>query len=205
MIGLVIGIAVAAGALVLLRDWRSAVPLLFGFDLLRIGVLWQVMPLAEGRETVLLAELTTAIGVTAILLVTASRLRYTSQLRATILHTALLLAAVVLVGAVTVVAVRALPITGDRNVAAACLFGVLCSLLVLLTARDVLKLGVGLLLLAGSIKLLYFAMSPGLLIVHVALWEALTIGLALLTAAFCDRLYGRLFTLEFGRLPDSEP
>ena len=73
MIGLVIGIAVAAGALVLLRDWRSAVPLLFGFDLLRIGVLWQVMPLAEGRETVLLAELTTAIGVAAIVAVLRGR------------------------------------------------------------------------------------------------------------------------------------
>jgi len=204
MIGIVIGMWAASGALALLRDWRLTVPLLLVTDLLRVALLWQAAPLAAGRASLLLAELATALGVAAILLLTASRFAYTARFRTSGPALAVTLGSVVLAGAVAAYAAHAYPVSGNRSIDLAVCFGVLCGVLVLLSARDVLKLGVGLLLLAGSAKLLFFGTNTMLLVLHAGLWEALSLGLALVAAVFCSLLYGRLYTLEFGRLSDAE-
>lgn len=205
MVAAVLAISAAAGALVLLRDWRLLLPLLFVFDLLRIALLWWAAPLSQARGTVLLAELATAVGVAAILLLSASQWAGAPRQRPGVIQLAVTLAALVPAGLAVWFLVDAYAVSGDRGVDTAVVFGVLCGLLVLIRARDVLELGLGLLVLAGSAKLLYFVTSPRLLVLQVGLWEALSLGLALVTAAFGGLLYRRLYTLQLDRLPDGEP
>lgn len=222
-----IGLIVVVAALVIVNDWRVTIPLLAAADACRIGLLQQTTSLATetGGLTVLLVEIVTVAGVAAIMLVTAltfTRAYNTEQLdefallelrraarraqqqRAQIVGRwagyVVPLGAVALAGLATWLLGQAYPVTGNAMLDAAWLFVLLCGLLVLITANDVLKLGLGLLLLLGSAKLLYFGVALQVNVLHIALLEILSLLLAVIVAYLSGLLYGRLHTLEFGSL-----
>ena len=73
-------------------------------------------------------------------------------------------------------------------------------LFTLVVAGDLLKIGLGLLLCAGSIDLLYSAIATTVQVFPVALLNLMTIILALTVAYLSGLLYGRLKTLELNEL-----
>lgn len=76
----------------------------------------------------------------------------------------------------------------------------LSGLFTLVVAGDLLKIGLGLLLCAGSIDLLYSAIATTVQVFPVALLNLMTIILALAVAYLSGLLYGRLKTLELNEL-----
>lgn len=76
----------------------------------------------------------------------------------------------------------------------------LTGLFTLVTANDVLKVGLGLLLCVESIDLLYTAIAGRVQVFPLALLSLLTIVLALAVAYLSGLLYGRLKTLDLGEL-----
>lgn len=70
----------------------------------------------------------------------------------------------------------------------------------LVTAGDLLKIGLGLLLCASSIDLIYTAISQNVQVFPLAMLSLVTIVLALAVAYLCGLLYGRLKTLELDEL-----
>jgi len=77
---------------------------------------------------------------------------------------------------------------------------VLIGLFALVTANDLLKIGLGLLLCASSIDLLYTAIASTVQVFPLALLSLMTIVLALMVAYLSGLLYGRLKTLELNEL-----
>jgi hypothetical protein len=76
----------------------------------------------------------------------------------------------------------------------------LTGLFTLVTASDTLKIGLGLLLCASSVDLLYTAISSTVQVFPLALLSLMTIVLALAVAYLSGLLYGRLKTLELNEL-----
>ena len=76
----------------------------------------------------------------------------------------------------------------------------LTGLFTLVVAGDLLKIGLGLLLCANSIDLLYTAIATTVQVFPVALLSLMTIVLALAVAYLSGLLYGRLKTLELNEL-----
>jgi hypothetical protein len=76
----------------------------------------------------------------------------------------------------------------------------LTGLFTLVTAGDLLKIGLGLMLCTGSIDLLYTAISSTVQVFPLALLSIVTIVLALAVAYLSGLLYGRLKTLELNEL-----
>lgn len=226
---LFIALVLLVAGLVLFQNWRVTVPLLVGAELCRIGLLWQIAGFAStaGRQTLTLVEVVTALSVGLILLVTALTFtrdynteqldefglmelrraaRRAQQQRAQIggrwAGYVVPLGAVLLAGLATWLLGRAYPIARDELINAAWTFMLLCGLLVLITANDVLKLGLGLLLLLSAAKLLYFGVASQLNVLHIGLLELLSLLLAVVAAYVSGLLYGRLRTLEFSSLFD---
>lgn len=223
---ILLGILVAA--LVIVDDWRITIPLLLGADLVRIGLMQQASGfVTTGRSTLLIVELITALSVGAILLLTALTFtrpynldqldefalfelrraaRKAQQQRTQIAGRwtsyAVPVGAVLLAALATYFLGQANPVARDPVIDAAWIFLLLCGLLVLITANDVLKLGLGLLLLVGSAKLLYVGVGSRLNVLHWTLLELIQLLLAVVAAYLSGLLYGRLHTLEFGSLFD---
>lgn len=76
----------------------------------------------------------------------------------------------------------------------------LTGLFTLVTAVDLLKIGLGLMLCASGIDLLYTAISSSVRVFPLALLSIVTIVLALSVAYLSGLLYGRLKTLELSEL-----
>lgn len=76
----------------------------------------------------------------------------------------------------------------------------LTGLFTLVTATDTLKTGLGLLLCAGSIDLLYTALASSVQIFPLGLLSLMTIVLALMVAYLSGLMYGRLKTLDLSEL-----
>jgi hypothetical protein len=76
----------------------------------------------------------------------------------------------------------------------------LAGLFTLVVAGDLLKIGLGLLLCASSIDLLYSAIATTVQVFPVALLNLMTIIPALVVAYLSGLLYGRLKTLELNEL-----
>jgi hypothetical protein len=76
----------------------------------------------------------------------------------------------------------------------------LTGLFTLVTASDTLKIGLGLLLCAGSVDVLYTAIAQTVQVFPLALLSLMTIVLALAVAYLSGLLYGRLKTLELNEL-----
>ena len=76
----------------------------------------------------------------------------------------------------------------------------LTGLFTLVTASDTLKIGLGLLLCASSVDLLYTAISSTVQVFPLAMLSLMTIVLALAVAYLSGLLYGRLKTLELNEL-----
>lgn len=223
---LLIVLLLLVGALVIIEDWRVTIPLLFGAELCRIGLMYQSAIFATaGRTTLLLVEILTAASVAAILLVTA--LNFTREYNSEQLDEFALLelrrsarrsrsqraqlagrwsgyvvpiGAVLLAGIATLLLGQAYPVAQDQAIDAAWTFSLLCGLLVLVTANDALKLGMGLLLAISSAKLLYFGVTTQLNVLHIGLLELLSLMFALIVAYLSGLLYGRLHTLDLSSI-----
>ncbi|MEN9935898.1 MAG: hypothetical protein RLZZ387_2477 [Chloroflexota bacterium] len=76
----------------------------------------------------------------------------------------------------------------------------LTGLFTLVTASDTLKIGLGLMLCAASVDLLYTAIASTVQVFPLALLSLMTIVLALAVAYLSGLLYGRLKTLELNEL-----
>ncbi|HEX9369720.1 MAG TPA: hypothetical protein VF897_01890 [Roseiflexaceae bacterium] len=76
----------------------------------------------------------------------------------------------------------------------------LIGLFTIVVAGDLLKVGLGLLLLIGSVDVLYTAISSTVQVFPLALLSLVTIVLALAVAYLSGLLYGRLKTLELNEL-----
>lgn len=224
--GLLIVVLGAVAALTIASDWRVTIALFVAFDLVRIGLAQQTADvLGQGQNAWLVAEVVTALSVGAILLLTA--LRFTRPFQSEQLDEFALfelrrsarkaqtqralpggrasgyvvpIGAVLLAGLATFFLGQAYPVARNPLLDAAWLFTLLCGLLALVTANDVLKLGLGLLLLAGSAKLLYVGVASRLDVLHWALLEILNLLLAVVAAYLSGLLYGRLHTLELDSL-----
>lgn len=219
--------ALLVAALVIFQDWRVTILLLVGADLCRIGLVQQSGSLANeaGQSTLLIVEVVTALSSGLILLITAlmfSRDYNTEQLdefalfelrraarRAQQQRSQLIgrwssylvpFGSVLLAALATWLLGRAYPVAREPLLDATWTFMLLCGLLVLITGNDVLKLGLGLLLLLSSAKMLYFGVASRLNVLHIGLLELLTLLLAVVAAYVSGLLYGRLSTLEFGSL-----
>lgn len=76
----------------------------------------------------------------------------------------------------------------------------LTGLFTLVTAGDLLKIGLGLLLCVASIDVIYTAIASRVQVFPLALLSLLTLVLALAVAYLSGLLYGRLKTLDLGEL-----
>lgn len=76
----------------------------------------------------------------------------------------------------------------------------LIGLFTMVTAADLLKVGLGLLLCVESIQLLYIAIASSVQVIPLALLTLTTVVLALAVAYLSGLLYGRLKTLELNEL-----
>jgi hypothetical protein len=225
-VGLLIVFLLCVGTLVVIEDWHVTIPLLLVAELCRVALMHQASLFVAhtGRTTLLVVEILTAVSVAAILLVTAlnftrdynteqldefalmelRRAAHRSRQRA---HSTgrwtsyvVSIGAVLLAGIATLLLGQAYPVAQDRMLDAAWIFGLLCGLLVLITANDALKLGLGLLLALSSAKLLYFGVAAQLNVLHIGLLELLSLMFALIVAYLSGLLYGRLRTLDLGSL-----
>lgn len=225
-VGLLILFVLLVAALVIVADWRVTVPLLLAADLVRIGLTEQVAGFTgTGRTTFLVVEIVTALSVGCILLVTGLTFtrpynveqldefalfelrraaRKAQQQRSQIVGRwsgyAVPIGSVLMAGVATYLLGQAYPVAREPLLDAAWMFVLLCGLLILITANDALKLGLGMLLLASSAKLLYISVTARIDVLHWALLELLTLLLAVVAAYLSGLLYGRLHTLEFGSL-----
>lgn len=76
----------------------------------------------------------------------------------------------------------------------------LIGLFTMVSAADILKIGIGLLLCIESISLLYTALARAVQVIPLALLSLTTVVLALVIAYLSGLLYGRLKTLELNEL-----
>ncbi len=226
-VGLLISLVLVVGALVVVNDWRWTIPLLLGTELCRIGLTWQTMNVVKGSTVwpLLIAQAVAALSAGLILLITA--LNFTKDYSAVELDEFALLelrraalraqhqrglvtgrwgasivpfGGVVLAGLATWLLSTFYPVARQQIVDAGWIFLLLCGLLILITALDVLKLGLGMLVLVASAKLLYLGVAAPQSVLHVGLLELLSLMLAVIVAYLSGLLYGRLHTLEFGSL-----
>ncbi|HEX6293339.1 MAG TPA: hypothetical protein VFZ66_29430 [Herpetosiphonaceae bacterium] len=215
------------GLLVVIEEWRVSIPTLLAAELCRIALMYQAALFAAttGRALLLAVEIVTAASVALILFVTA--LNFTREYNTEQLDEFALMelrrsarrsrqqraqmtgrwsgyvvpiGAVLLAGIATWLLGQAYPVARDRSLDAAWTFSLLCGLLVLITANDALKLGLGLLLAMSSAKLLYFGVAARLNVLHIGLLELLSLMFALIVAYLSGLLYGRLHTLDLGSL-----
>lgn len=222
--GLVVVLGVCVGLMVIVRDWRTAWLLLLGVALASVALLADAVAQAgalvseAGVRMLMAIDLATAASVTLILLVTG--LSYSRDLnvenldefgltelrrvarRATrftrptdwsdyllpTLAVALLLVATALAPNLYPYQVR------EVDYAWTCL--ILGGILAIVIADTLLRVGLGLLLLALGLKLFYVGIVPRAGLVELALLNLLTIGVALVVAYLSALLYGRLKTLD---------
>jgi hypothetical protein len=227
-----IGIALSAGAILLLRDWRLTVSALFLNYIFIVFFLTQqqfIQPdltlLGMPISMTVLVKLIAGIAATAILAITAltfsreynledldefslSELRRAAR-RAQRQSAGDLLRlgdyvvpfwVLVLAALASLVLPRLYPIGRSYTVDFAWYWLGLTGLFTLITASDLLKIGLGLLLCASSIDLLYTALASRVQLFPVALLSLVTIVLALVVAYLSGLLYGRLKTLDLGEL-----
>ena len=226
---LLIILLLVVAALVVVNDWRLTIPLLVTTELCRIGVTWQAVTIIRGAGgwPLLLAQLVTTLSAGLILLITALNFtrnyspaeldefallelrraaRRAQHQRGLVMgrwaSSVVPLGALLLAGLATWLLSTFYPVARQQIVDAAWMFLLLCGLLVLITAVDVLKLGLGMLLLVASAKVLYLGVATQLNVFHVGLLELLSVMLAIIVAYLSGLLYGRLHTLEFGSLFD---
>ncbi len=222
-----IGLVLLVGALVVIDDWWLALPLLLGAELCRVGLAWRTSDLASGATgvTLLVVEVVTVFSVGLILMITAltlsrdyhpaeldefallelrraarkaqyQRLNIAGRWGAIVVP----LGAVMLAGLATWLLSTFYPVARQQEVDAGWIFLLLCGLTSLITANDVLRLGLGLLMLMASVKLVYFGLAVRLNVLQVGLLEVLSLVLAVIVAYLSVLLYGRLRTLELGSL-----
>lgn len=228
-LGLLIILLLVVGALVVMSDWRFTIPLVVGAELCRIGLTWLTVNVVRGPGggPLLIAQVVTTVSIGIILLITA--LHFTRDYSpAELDEFALLelrraarraqnqrglvagrsggslvpLGAVVLAGLATWLLSTFYPVARQQTLDAAWMFLLLCGLLTLITAVDVLKLGLAMLVLVASAKLLYLGVATQLNVLHLGLLELLSLMLAVIVAYLSGLLYGRLHTLEYGSLFD---
>lgn len=227
---LLIGIALCGGAILTLRDWRFTFSaLLITYILIAIFMAQDqsvrtAISTDGARWSLMLIKLITGFAATAILSITAltfSReynLEDLDEFSLTELRRAARRAqtqssvvsrrvsdyivpfwAIVLAALASLALPRLYPIGSYALDFAWYWFG-LIGLFTIVSASDLLKVGLGLLLCVESMALLYMAVSGIIQVVPLALLSLTTVVLALVIAYLSGLLYGRLKTLELNEL-----
>lgn len=226
----VLGIAISGALILLLRDWRFSVPMLLLNYLCLTWFLAQQqfiapdLPVANATlSTTVIVKLITGLAATLILGITgltfsrdynledldefslaelrragrvAQRTREPFHLSDYVVpFWSLVLAAIA-----SLVLPRLYPIGRTPDVDFAWYWLGLTGLFTLVTANDLLKIGLGLLLCANSIDLLYTAVARTVQVFPVGMLSLMTIVLALAIAYLSGLLYGRLKTLDLAEL-----
>ncbi|WP_029215520.1 hypothetical protein [Kallotenue papyrolyticum] len=225
-VGALVALWLSASIIVVSNDWRVALAALIGADLSRMLLMARYA--ADGvAATILPIDLVTTAGVALILVITGltltrelpsehldefaqmelRRAAREAHTRRTIFGRrwdgrVIAMGALVLAALATLLLSRVYPIAREPVVDVAWIFALLCGLLVLITAPDALQLGIGLLLLLMSTKLLYFGVAARLQVLHIGLLALLSLLLALMVAYLSGLMYGRLRTLELSALFD---
>ena len=221
--GLLVVVALCISVLVLVRDWRPALAMLLVSALATggvVGLAARTSPgLPAGRVAALLLaiDLVTAISAVLILLITGLTYSHASnrgQLaepgpaeRRTAARVAparwqrylLPSLALLLLLAATALLPGLYPYPA-LEVDYAWTLLLLSGVFVLIAAGTVLRVGLGLVLLLFGLKLFYLAAAPRVGVVELALFELLTIMLALIVAYAGGLLHGRVKTLSLDAL-----
>ncbi len=228
---IVFGIAIAAGLILLMRDWRiTFAALLVHYVLIALFLAQQqflppdVTIAGFATSTMVAVKLITGVAATAILTITAltfsseynledldefslAELRRAAR-RAQRQRTAepfrlgdyvVPFWSLVLVTLTSLALPRLYPIGSETTDFVWYWLG-LTGLFTIITATDILKIGLGLLLCAGSVDLLYTAIAGTVQVFPLAVLSLMTIVLALMIAYLSGLLYGRLKTLELNEL-----
>ncbi len=225
----IVGMSLAAGMILLMRDWRLTIPaLLCNYVFIAIFLTQQRfikpdLPLFGGVSTTVLVVLITGFACGAMLLITAltfsreynledldefslAELRRAAR-RAQRQREAFRLSdyvvpfwALVLAIIASMVLPRLYPISRAYTIDFAWYWLAFTGLFTLVIAGDLLKLGLGLLLLASSVDLLYTAVASTVQVFPLALLSLTQIVLALATAYLSSLLYARLKTLDIAEL-----
>ena len=227
---LLIGMALCGGAILALQDWRySFLALLINYILIAIFMTQDQSVLSSvsansGRFSLMLVKLITGFAATAILSITAltfsreynledldefslAELRRAArrvQTQSAVVSRrfsdyVVLFWAIVLATIASTALPRLYPIGGYALDFAWYWFG-LIGLFTIVSASDLLKVGLGLLLCVESMALLYMSVTGIIQVVPLALLSLTTVVLALAIAYLSGLLYGRLKTLELNDL-----
>ncbi len=221
---LLLGLGACLCLLIVVRDWRLALPLLAGAGIALAGFVWTEglvapnLPVAQSRLVLVAVDLATLVTVVLILLVTGLTYDHDynvedldefgiTELRRAARRAAHIrlsrrwsdyvpsLLALLMVIAATVFLPR-LFLESPREIDYAWTILLLSGLLLILTADMLLQIGLGLLLLAFGLKLFYLSVATRAGLLELALLNIVTIVLALVTAYLSGLLYGRLKTLD---------
>lgn len=226
----IVGMTLCGALILLLRDWRVSVPALFAnyiFVAMFLGVQQFVRPeltiAGLPVSTLIVVKLIAGFAATIILALTAltfsreynledldefslAELRRAAR-RAQRQRESFRLAdyvvpfwSLVLAVLASAVLPRLYPIGQSYAIDFAWYWLAFAGLFTLVTAGDVLKIGLGLLLCTTSIDLLYTAVASTIQVFPLALLGLMTIVLALAVAYLSGLLYGRLKTLDLGEL-----
>jgi hypothetical protein len=228
---IVAGIGLSGGLIVLLRDWRLAVPallLIYGFVAAFLAQQQFIPPDLQiatySISTMVVIKLLTGGSAIAILVVTALTFsreynvedldefslaelrraaRRAQQQRATqpfrVTDYIVPIWALVLALIASLALPRLYPI-GTVEIDFVWYWLGLIGLFTMVLAGDILKIGIGLLLVIESISLLYTALARAVQVIPLALLSLTTVILALVIAYLSGLLYGRLKTLELNEL-----
>lgn len=227
----IVGIALAGGLILMLRDWRvTCSALLASYIFIALFLAQQQFITPDLRlgglaiSTTVLVKLVTGLAATMILAITAltfsreynledldefslaelrrAARRAQSQRAAEPFRPGEYIVpfwALVLAALASLALPRLYPI-GTNEIDFAWYWLGLCGLFTLVTAGDTLKIGLGLLLCASSVDLLYTAISSSVQVFPLAMLSLMTIVLALAVAYLSGLLYGRLKTLDLNEL-----
>ena len=224
-LALLLALGVCLAGLVLVRDWRAGLLLLFGAALPLAGFVWTEAAPVGGRlaagSAALLALIDLVSALTAALILLVSSLSYTDEsnvedvdelgdlcwptqhalhLEARTRWSGYLMPALGL--ALVVVATLLLPRLypfAPRPVHYAWTLTLLSGVLLLVEAGTLLRVGLGLLLLVWGIKLLYITSAGRVGLMELALLNLVAIGLSLTVAYLSNLLFARF------KAPDAEP
>ncbi len=225
---LLVVLAACTTLVVVVRDWRPALVFLVGVALAMAGFLWeearrgQEVLVGSGIGLLVAIDLTTAATVVLILLTTGlsysrdfdvaerDELGLPDRWRA--IKQAIRLPrparpvdylfpvlAVALVLAATLLLPHLYPYPA-RDVDYAWTFLLLSGILALVIADSMLKIGLGLLMLAFGVKLFYLAVAARIGLIELVLLNLVTIIAALIVAILSALLYGRAKTLDLETL-----
>ena len=210
-----IGIALSAGLILLAQQWRSTLIGLF-FNYLFVAAFLAQPQFIKPDLTLLGVAISTTVlvkliaGLSAVLILAVTALTFSRDYDAEAQRKQLVaplrfadfvvpMWALILAAIASFILPRLYPI-GSEEVDFAWYWLTLTGIFTIVTANDLLKLGLGLLVCVRSIDLLYTAIASTVQVFPLAMLGLTTIVLSLSVSYLSGLMYGRLKTLELNEL-----